>query len=813
MLQDFRFAFRVLSRNRAFTLGAILSLALGIGIATTIFNATRTALINPLPVPESHRMVTAFNFDRATGKYLSSSYPDYLDLSQSAKSLQGLSAYVRLPLNVHLPAGTLRLPSEAISENYFSMLGLRFTVGRDFQQGGDDDRSSVIVSDQLWAAHFGRSTEVVGKTIRINGQPFTVIGVAPENYRGVDLSWSEPPQFWIPLGATPVVLPSFGKHAVLETRSARFLLMVGRLRSDATQKQAEAELEVLTKNLERAYPASNQNVSALVLPASQSRFWPGHRDSVTRILAVLGIGAGLFLLFACANISSLLLGRAVSRAKEMSIRLSLGARRSSLVRQLLLESAVLALLGSGLALLIAHALNRLMIAFPRALGLPLNLDLRLDLLTVGFCLAVSGLAILLTALVPALRASRVNLVPGLKDSGGDAGLSVPYRLRGALVLAQVVLATLLLLGSGILCRTLRAAYSMDLGFAVQNVMCIEFEGPSEQSPGGNVGQVRRLLNDMQKLPGIRSATLAMNLPLSMMRTMVRVSTGPESSGASLEAHYNLVGPHFFRTLEIPLIAGRDFGSGDESAGLRQAVVDQALAERLWHGQDAVGKRLNLVFGPDRQVAGTVIGVARNNRYKSIWDDPSPHIYLAPAQGESISGNMIVLTDGSADRLISSVRQAWPSAAPEVPLYQIRTGDDLMRTSLIPYRVSGTLLGILAAGSVLLSFVGLYSVVSMSVLRRSREIAIRIAVGALPRQAVAPAIRNLFSLAIVGLIFGLAAGRYATRWLAVAMNNVPSLDSTVFGIAAVFLTIVLLAAALIPALRATRTNPARVFRSE
>ncbi|MFB3906117.1 MAG: ADOP family duplicated permease [Acidobacteriota bacterium] len=813
MWHDFRFALRILGRNRAFTIGVALSLALGIGIATTVFNATRTALLNPLPVPDADQIVTAFGFDQTTGKFLSSSYPDYQDLSRSAKSFQRLSAYVRLPLNIQSPAGTFRLPAEAVSENYFSMLGIRFALGGDFQSGRPDDRSSVILSDRLWTAHFGRSPAVLGQTVRVNGQPFAVVGVAPESYRGVDLSWSEPPQFWIPLGATPAVLPSFKERAVLETRPARFLLLVGRLRPDASQRQAQAELKVLAKSLERAYPASNAGVSAVVLPASQSRFWPGHRQSVTMFLSVLGIGTGLFLLLACANISSLLLGRAVSRTKEMSIRLSLGAARASLVKKLLLESVVLALFGFALALLIAHALNRLTNAFPTALGLPLHLDLSLDLVTMSFCLAISVLAILLAALVPALRMSRVDLISGLKPLGGDASLAVPYRFRAGLVLAQVVLATVLLVGSGILYRALLTACSADLGFAAATILSVEFEAPPELPAAASAEQARKLLEDLQKLPGIRSATLAMNPPLSMMRTMLRVSTGSGAFETSLQAHYNLVGPQFFRTLGIPLMAGRDFRIGDEVAGVRPAVVDQALAGRLWPGEDAIGKPLFLAFGHGERVSSAVIAVARNSRYNSIWDEPDPHIYLMPAPSQSVRGHLILLAHGSPDGYIGMVREAWRSAASEIPLLQITTGDEMKRLALTPYRVTTALLGILAASSVLLSFVGLYSVVSMSVFRRSREIAIRMAVGALPRQAAGAVIWKLFSLAIAGMVFGLVAARYAMTWLAAAIDNLTAWDPPLFGAVAAFLAIVLLTAALIPALRAVRTDPARVFRAE
>ncbi len=812
LLHDFRLALRVLNRNRSFSVGAVLSLAIGIGIATTIFNATTRALINPLAVPNSDQMVTAFSFDRATSRYLSSSYPDYLDLSESVKSLEALSAYVRLPLNVQAPAGTFRLPGEAVSENYFSMLGLQLVLGRDFDPGTAEDRSSVVLSEQLWRSHFGRSPAVLGTSIRINGHPFIIIGVAPARYRGVDLSWLEPPVFWIPLRAATLVLPSFEKHSVLETRSARFLLMVGRLRTETTQKQAQAELDVLMKGLERAHPLSNEKVSAVVLPASRSRFWPGHRATVTRLLSVLSIGTGVFLLLAYANISSLLLGRAVSRTREMAIRLSLGARRWSLVRQFLIESGVLAVCGFALALVITHALNRLMNSFPRALGLPLSLDLDLDIQTVGFCVALSTVGTIVVALIPALRASRVDLIPGLTDPTGNTGSAAPHGLRTTLVLAQIALATLLLVGTGMLYRTLIHAYSKDLGFATSSLVSIEFDVPSERSPGtGRAQEVRRLLDEIRRVPGVRSATLAMNVPLSMMRTEVRVSNGTESSEESVQANYNIVGAGFFGTLGIPMIAGRDFRTGDELSGPRPAVVDEALAEKLWPGRDPVGKRVTLAFGRDREMPGSVIGVARNNRYNSVWDDPSPHVYLPPAPGESVHGNMIVSTHGSAEPVVPAVRRSWQSVARDVSIHQLRTGDEIMKAALSPYRLTAGLLGIFAVGSVLLSFVGLYSVVSMSVLGRSREIAIRIAVGALPRQAVAAVIRNLLSGAMVGLIFGLVCGSYAARWLASAMANVASWDLAVFALVAVFLTIVLLAAALIPALRAARSDPARVFR--
>jgi predicted permease len=407
--RDVRYAIGTLRRSPAFAVAAIVSLALGIGANTAIFSAIDEILLRPLAVPQPHQLAQVYSFNRKTATYVSTSYPDYADFRRRAESFQQLSAYVRMPLNVELGGqGTERVTVEAVSDNYFDMLRIPPIDGRTLR--ADDDvpgaPAAAIVSEELWRTRFHAAPGLVGKSIRIEGYPFTVAGIVPNRFSGMNLNWATPPRLWIPLRTTPLVLPGMGAANVFDNRAALWLVLTGRLKPGVSAAGAQAELQTIAASIAHTDASANRDFTAVVFPLSRSKFWPSYRTAITNSLAAFGVACGLVLLLACANVSNLLLERALSRRREFAVRLAIGAGRSRLVRQLLTESLTLAVPSCAAALLVAQGLMKLLLRFPNALGLPLSLDLTVEARAMLFCVALSLATTVLFGLAPALQATR-----------------------------------------------------------------------------------------------------------------------------------------------------------------------------------------------------------------------------------------------------------------------------------------------------------------------------------------------------------------------------------------------------------------------
>jgi predicted permease len=813
--ENLRRGFRLMARNPGFSAAAVLTLALGIGANTALFNVLDEALLRPLPVSEPARLAAVFNFDRSTAKYISTSYPDYLDYSRRARSFERLSAYVRLPLNLKIGADTERVPVEAVTANYFDMLRLPPAAGRSFRPEDDlpGAAPAAMISETLWRARYGGDPGVVGKAIALAEQTFFVVGIVPARYRGANLNWSDPPQVWIPLSSSPLAVPQFRQADIFNQRSMRWLLVLGRLKNGVPVAAAQAELRLVAGELGQSEPAADRDVTVAAFPVSRAKFWPGFRAPVTQFMAVLGGAAGLVLLLACANVSNLLLERAFSRRREFAIRLALGASRGRLIGQLLAENLVLAAPGFLLALPVAWGLGRVLLRFPNAFGLGLALQLETGGRALAFCSLASLAATLLFGLAPALRSARPDIQAALKASGNTAAPVRRDWLRSRLVVVQVAFSMVLLVAGGLFARTLLKAYAVDPGFRPSNLLIVSFN----PAPGQFAGERGRrwseaLLERISGLGGVEAASLAWTPPLTPVRTARQV-TAAESAQAPLSVLYNMVGPAYLRTMGIGLAGGRDFDARDGSGSGKVAIVNQALARRLWGRGGAVGRTIVFHEKGGRRVGVEVVGVARDSRYGSLWEPAEPYIYVPAAQWDGATATLLVRTRPEPRGVIPVIRREWREIAPGVPLTDFRTGPEQVNASLAPQRVAAGLLGCFGALAVVLAAIGLYGVVAFTVAQRTREIGIRMALGAAPGAVVGNILRDALALAAAGVAAGAAVSAALLRLAASLVRGVSTYDAATYAAVAVLLAAISLGAAVVPALRAARVDPLTALKYE
>jgi len=815
MFRDVRFGARTLRRNPSFAVAAILTLALGIGANTAIFSLIDEILLRPFPLPHPEQLAQVYSFDRKTGSFVSGSYPDYQDFRRRSLSFRQIAAYVRLPLDVTFGGHVERISVEAVTDNYFAMLELPPLAGRTIDTEDESAGAPVaMIGETLWRQRFGGDAAVLGKGITIEDHRFTIVGVVPKRYQGTNLNWGDPPELWIPLHSCPLVEPGFAAADIFHRRLP-WLVVTGRLQPAVTVAQAQAELETIAAAIARDQSANqsatNRDLTARAFALSRSKFWPAYRDSLTRSLVVFAGAAGLVLLLACANVSNLLLQRGLKRRREFAVRLAIGAGRSGLVRQLMAESLLLAIPAFGCALVVARGLEEVLLHFPGAFGVTLALDLSLERRVLFFSIAISLATTMLFGLVPAFQATRAEVWPALKDSGNGSPAHGRDWLRRGLVVVQVTFSVVLLLGGGLFARSLLKAYAVDAGFREQNLLIAEFSFPSSASVERVRAFRRDVLGRVSALPGVQSATLTSNPLLSPVHVAYEVSDAGATAKAS--ANGDLVGPDFLRTLGIPLIRGREFTDRDDSQAPKVALVNQTLAARLWPGGDAVGQTIALRQGPSHTLQVEIVGIARDAKYHSVWEESESHLYLPILQSGRAGSYLVVRMRGKAEELFAAMRRQWDAMAPGAPLLGVSTGRDALNRSLGPQRAAAALLAGFALLAILLAAIGLYSVVAHSVAERTREIGIRVAIGARPESVVRGIVAKALTLVAVGLLLGAAGSLAVARLVASQLKAVSPYDPATFCAVAALLAMVSLAAAWIPARRAARIDPALTLRCE
>lgn len=808
--QDLRYAVRSLRRGRVATLVAVLTLGIGIGATTTVFSLVNDLLLRPLPAPDADRLVNVHRVSRDGSGFHSFAYPEYVALRDGNDALTGLAAWGVVPLALNDGGDAQRTLGMLVSGNYFGVLGLRPATGRLLSP--EDDRvpgeaAVAVLGYRLWQRRFGGDRAIVGRTVRLNGQPFTVIGVAPRGFTST-------------LG--PVAIDVFVPVMMAErlttddrlSANSSWLELIGRLRSGVTRDRAAATLTTIAARL-AAVDAQSNRWSSVHVTGTRGVAGEGH-VVVGRFLAMLLALAGLVLAIACVNVANILLARATARRREMAIRLAMGAGRVRLVRQLLTETVLLFLGGGAAAALVATWATGLLMAFRPPIDVPLAFDFGIDPRVFAFTVGVSLLSALVFGLAPALQASRPDVAPALKDAQATPpGRLARIGIRNVLVVAQVTVSLVLLVTSGLFLRSLANATAVDPGFRPDNLLVLSFDlRLNGYSAERRVQFFRELGDRVAALPSVTAATFTSSLPLGPGNTVRGFwipgrSEGPDSG--LQRADFAAVAPGYFSTMDIPLRRGREFTARDGTGAPPVVVINETLARLYWPGEDPLGKRLSM-YGPGGPYA-EIIGVTRDGKYRTLGEDPRPFVYAALLQEPGGAATLVARTAGNPAASLDPVRGLVRALDPGLPVFEARTMREYLGFALLPVRLAGTLLGVFGGIGLLLATVGIYGVTAYSVSRRTREVGVRMALGARPRDVLALVVRQGMTPALIGLAAGVLIALAVTRLLRSLLYGVSPTDALTFVATALLLTGAALAACYVPARRASHVDPMTALRYE
>lgn len=799
LARDLRFSIRTLGRSRTFTGVAVLTLALGLGANIAVFSLVHGLLVRPLPFPDPQNLLLLSAVD-SKGREDFISYTDLQDWRRQSKSLEHFSAYVTQSVNRTGEREPERLNGAFVSAEFFELLGARAALGRTFQAGDDQPGAPpvVVASYELWQSQFGGAADFLGKKLILNGNPFTVAGVLSAEFR---FPWSDT-EIWIPYPYYPNYRPGQRGGA----NAAGF----ARVRPGYSREQAQAEMTTIAGRLAAQFPDTNRDRGVRVCPFQEFLV----RDLRSSVLLLWG--AILFvLLIACANVANLALSRILSRDREIGIRAALGAGRSQLLRQLLVENLLIAFAGGCLGLLLAHWGTQLLAA-SQAETLPVGTRVELNAVSAAFGFSLALVGGLFCGLLPAVHVLRRDGA-GLQDRGRNASES---RQRGftrrLLVVAEIALCLVLLAGAGLLLRSFARLSGVDPGFRTANLLTLEYRVPRNKYPRPQQQWNFHWLvvQRIRELPGVRSASAVLALPFSGNggQTTFFLPDRPEPPpGSELRASINRAAPGFFETLRIPLLRGRFIEERDHAAAAPVAVVSQTFAQRYWPGQDPIGRQVRL---PEFQnTAVTIVGVAGDIRHSHLEDPQPVQIYLPFAQHPHIFSTLVIETRSDPMSCANAVRRAVWSVDRDQPVWKVRTLESLVSRylawrSFLPRLVSG-----FSAFALLLAALGVYGVISYSTARRTREFGLRIAVGAQPRDVARLVLGDGVRMTLAGIALGSAGALFLTPLLKSQLYGVSPSDPLTLLTVAILLALVALLASYLPARRALRVDPVTALRHE
>ena len=814
--QDLRYAVRTLISSRSLTLVAVLSLAIGIGANTTIFTFVDALLLKPPAVsnPSRLREVWQHNTTRGNGigSHMQLSYPDFEFYRDHNRVFEQMAAFSGETSDVIWNRGGEGEPLRGalVSGDFFSVLGVRPALGRGFLPEEDRRGSAtpvIVLSHATWQQRLGGDRGIIGRPLTLNGRPFTVVGIAPAGFTGLLAGFA--PEFWAPVAMHDAISPALS----LTERRQHWILGLGRIREGVAPAQVNADLGILGEQLARDFPDADRHLAPNALPVDlvPSPF-RGVAGGVSGVLMAL---VALVLLIACANVANLLLAKASSRRSEMAVRSALGATRARLIRQILTESGLIALLAGGVGLLLALWATPLLLSLKPA-SLPIFLDISLDVRVLGFTLFASLVTGIAFGLAPALRQSRRSHTDDLKD-GTPGGGYARSRLRNALVIAQVAACVFLLVGASLCVRSLANASSIDPGFDTRNAVAasLNVEPFGYDEARGRIFYAR-LIERVRALPGVRAAAYIDHMPLGQVTEMDAVE--PDTGGGASDragrpiVDTAMVSPDYFAAMGTPILRGRGFTAADDATAAPVVVVNEEMARRFWPGQDAVGRFVTLSGPRQARVRAQVVGIAKTGRYASLGEDPKPFFYRALLQAYQPGVQLVVRTDGQVP-ILAALREQVHDLDSRLALMGAETLEQHMQLPLFPARASGLFLGIVGLLALALALLGLYAVMSYLVSQRTREIGVRMALGARPQDVLRLVVWQGLRLTFLGTGLGVVLALAGTRVLSNVLYGIKPSDPISYATVVGLLTLAAALASYVPARWATRVDPIRALRTQ
>jgi len=815
LLQDVRYALRTLRKSPGFTIVAVLALAVGIGANTAIFSLVDAVRARALPYKEPARLVALWgNVLRTRVERRGNSYPDFLDWRAQSKSFEDMAAFDNQTLTFAGIDDPERILVEFVSAPYFSLLGVTPVRGRTFSAEEDlvaTPAYVVVLSDGFWKRRFGADPRIVGRTVTLNTRTYTIVGVMPPRFKGL----TDTAELWVPFAV-------YAPPQTMATRSTRGFGALARLKPGVTVAGAQSELDGISRQLERAYPDTNEKRAVEVSPLDVELF-----GALRPALLTLMAAVAFVLLIACANVANLLIARSEARRREIAVRTALGAGRGRLLRQLMTESCVLTALGATAGLLLARGAVAVLIT-QSPVTFPSFVTPALDIRVAAFTIAVSLACGMLVGLAPGLQARSVDLNSALKDTARGSDGHRSQRVRNALVVAELSLAVVLLVGAGLMIRSVRNLMALDPGFDPTSVLTLRVSIPRASAPAAPVPpgalpapsepviRSRALLERVRAVPGVGEAALGTDLPLdgnAAAGTYAAEGMPPTNAQNVPRAYTHRISPEFFSTLRIPIVAGRTFTDADIAPTSSAVVVSDRVVKRFWPGQDPIGKRIKFGQLTSASPWFTIVGVAGEVKYRGLPDNPTsdPDVYL-PFVERNSQYALAVRATVPPSSLVAPLRGIIRGADPSIPIYQVATMEERIEEQTSQSRFMMWLMGVFAAVALSLSVIGIYGVMSYLVTQRTREIGIRLALGAGGRDILRLVVGNGARLIAAGILIGLAASFALRRLVSSLLFGVTAADAA-SGIAVAVLAAVALVACYLPALRATRVDPLNALRYE
>ena len=828
LLKDIRYALRWMARSPGFSAVAILSLGLGVGVNTAMFSLVDSLLFRPLPVSSPETLVDVFTTGGDGDEFATSSYQDFLDLKSQNTVFTDMMGYSPMMAPLSLGDRSRIALGQVVTSNHFSMLGIQPFLGRLLVPSDDEPGAPrvVVVSHRMWQREFGSDPAIAGRTLTLRGLPYTIAGIAPASFTGVVPLLT--PELWLPIQHVEEVEPAGINDSVpspvgrtrLERRGFRWMFVKGRLKPGVTAEQANANVALIGRQLEAANLPTNKDRRIAAVPTSEVRLL------VPQAGGILSVGAaglmtvvGLVLLIACANVAGMLLARASARRREISVRLAIGASRGRLIQQLLVEGALLGIFGAVAAIALAWALVQGLQGIKLPLPVDVAFDLRIDARVLTFSIVVAAMTGVLAGLLPAMKASAPSLVSDLRGDAPAGRLGRRrFALRDVLVVSQVALTAVLLVVAGLLLRSLGASQRADVGFEQRGVAAISIDTDMVRyNPERSEVFWREALTRVRALPGVQSAGFASpSLPFAFnfSTSEMRVDSRTYSEGQRGEIiENNMISPTYLETLGVPIIEGRGFAETDIAGSPAVAVINQTMARTYWPNESAVGHTVQVLNGTQSRTY-RIVGVNRDHKQHGVLEKPYSFAYFADSQRPNPSYKYIVArTSGGADALLAAMRRELLSMESGLVFMGNSTMAQNMGTSLMPARVGAMLAAAFGGLGTLLAAIGLYGVIAFSVARRTREIGVRMALGAKPQAVLSMVMRQGFAIVAIGLGVGAALAAAAATALRGVLYGITPFDPIAWGLAILAMIAAAAFANFLPARRAMRVDPMAALRMD